>query len=104
MSLPKGVLKAADLVPSQAGHFISATFRRGIFIRILSSMLLQIKFASARSTCRMSLCETELVSPSSQRMVTSLQDVPVTVPRSVVEVPQRTLSPAFKSRDWSPVM
>ena len=37
-------------------------------------------------------------------MVTSLQDVPVTVPRSVVEVPQRTLSRTFKSRDWSPVI
>jgi hypothetical protein len=37
-------------------------------------------------------------------MVISLQDVPVTVPRSVVEVPQRTLSPTFKSRDWSPVI
>jgi hypothetical protein len=37
-------------------------------------------------------------------MVTSLQDVPVTVPRSVLLAPQQTRSPAFKSRDCSPVI
>jgi hypothetical protein len=52
----------------------------------------------------MSLCETELDSPSSQEMVTSLQDVPITVPRSVVVAPQQTRSPTLSVRDWSPVI
>lgn len=33
-----------------------------------------ISFTGTHSTCRISLCETELDSPSSQEMVTSLQD------------------------------
>jgi hypothetical protein len=51
----------------------------------------------------MSLWLSELVSPSSQAMVTSLQDVPTTVPRSVVAAPQQTRSPGFRLLDWSPV-
>src|SRR5882672_438355 len=57
-----------------------------------------------RSTCAMSLWLTELESPSSQAMVTSLQDVPVTVPRSVALAFQQTRSPIFRSLDWSPVI
>src|SRR5258708_9737710 len=64
----------------------------------------QISFVGTRSTLAMSLCETELASPSSQEMVTSLQDVPVTVPRSVVVAPQQTRSPTLRCLDWSPVM
>src|SRR3979409_1666050 len=52
----------------------------------------------------MSLCETELASPSSKEMVTSLQDVPITVPRSVVVAPQQTRSPTRSVLDWSPVI
>ena len=37
-------------------------------------------------------------------MVTSLQDVATTVPRSVVVTPQRTRSPILSVRDWSPVI
>jgi hypothetical protein len=57
-----------------------------------------------RSTHAMSLCETELASPSSQEMVTSLQDVPVTEPRSVIAAPQQTRSSGLRSLDWSPVI
>jgi hypothetical protein len=57
-----------------------------------------------RSTRAMSLCETELASPSSQEMVTSLQDVPVTEPRSVIAAPQQTRSSGLRSLDWSPVI
>jgi hypothetical protein len=68
------------------------------------SRYFQIKFVGTRSTFAMSLCETELVSPSSQEMVTSLQDVPITVPRSVVVAPQQTRSSGLRSLDWSPVI
>src|SRR5216684_8797188 len=57
-----------------------------------------------RSTRAMSLCETELASPSSQEMMTSLQDVPVTEPRSVIAAPQQTRSSGLRSLDWSPVI
>jgi hypothetical protein len=60
--------------------------------------------SGTRSTFAISLCETELVSPSSQEMVTSLQEVPITVPRSVVELPQQTRSPTLRSLDCSPVI
>jgi|ERR1700687_4624386 hypothetical protein len=63
-----------------------------------------INLTGTRSTRAMSLCGTELTSPSSQEMVTSLQDVPVTVPRSVVVAPQQTRSPILSVRDWSPVI
>src|SRR3979409_2097389 len=36
-------------------------------------------------------------------MVTSLQDVAIIVPRSVVVAPQQTRSPTLRTRDWSPV-
>ena len=62
------------------------------------------KLHGTRSTCAMSLWLTELASPSSQAMVTSLQDVPITVPRSVVVVPQQTRSPTLSVLDWSPVI
>jgi hypothetical protein len=62
------------------------------------------KLHGTRSTCAMSLWLTELASPSSQAMVTSLQDVPTTVPRSVVVVPQQTRSPTLSVPDWSPVI
>src|SRR2546421_7717991 len=42
-----------------------------------------ITFVGSRSTCAMSLCSIEVVSPSSQDIVTPLQAVPITVPRSV---------------------
>src|ERR1700692_5102108 len=63
-----------------------------------------INLTGTRSTRAMSLCGTELTSPSSQEMVTSLQDVPVTVPRSVVVAAQQTRSPTFSALDWSPVI
>jgi hypothetical protein len=63
-----------------------------------------IIFVCTRSTRAMSLWETELVSPSSQEMVTSLQDVPTTVPRSVIVAPQHTRSPTLRVLDCSPVM
>ena len=37
-------------------------------------------------------------------MVTPLQAVPTTVPRSVIVAPQQTRSPTFKVLDWSPVI
>ena len=37
-------------------------------------------------------------------MVTSLQVVPITVPRSVVVSPQQTRSPTLRRLDWSPVI
>src|SRR5450631_760776 len=37
-------------------------------------------------------------------MVTPVQAVPITVPRSVVEAPQQTRSPTLSVRDWSPVI
>jgi hypothetical protein len=63
-----------------------------------------IDFVGTRSTFAISLCETELASPSSQEMVTSLQDVAITVPKSVVVAPQQTRSPTLSPLDWSPVM
>src|ERR1700738_788691 len=63
-----------------------------------------INLTGTRSTRAMSLCGTELTSPSSQEMATSLQDVPITVPRSVVVAPQQTRSPTLSPLDWSPVM
>jgi hypothetical protein len=63
-----------------------------------------ISFVDTRSTRAMSLCEAELASPSSQEMVTSLQDVPITVPRCIVVAPQQTRSPTLSVLDWSPVI
>jgi hypothetical protein len=57
-----------------------------------------------RSTRAISLWEIEHASPSSHEMVTSLQDVPITVPRSVVFAPQQTRSPPLSSLDWLPVI
>jgi two-component sensor histidine kinase len=37
-------------------------------------------------------------------MVTPFQDVPTTVPRSVIVTPQQTRSPTLSPRDWSPGM
>jgi hypothetical protein len=59
---------------------------------------------ATRSTFAMSLWPTELLSPSSQAMVTSLQDVPTTVPSSLAEGPQQTRSPGLRLLDWSPVI
>jgi hypothetical protein len=64
---------------------------------------IHIIFVGTRSTCAMSLWLTEFASPSSQAMVTSLQDVPITVPKSVVVAPQQTRSPTMRVLDWSPV-
>src|ERR1700687_5448829 len=52
----------------------------------------------------MSLCRIEVVWPSSQSMVTPLQDTPTTVPRSVALRSQQTRSSGFRSLDWSPVI
>ncbi len=56
-----------------------------------------------RSTCAISLCRIELVSPSSQSMVTPLQAVQTIVPRSVALAFQQTRSPTLRSLDCSPV-
>jgi hypothetical protein len=77
------------------GNPVPSEMRKGYF---------HINLTGTRSTRAMSLCGTELTSPSSQEMVTSLQDVPVTVPRSVVVAPQQTRSPILSVRDWSPVI
>jgi hypothetical protein len=61
-------------------------------------------FVGARSIAFMSLCRTKSVSPSSQAMVTPLQSVPMTVPKSAVVPPQRTRSPTLRSLDCSPVI
>ena len=53
----------------------------------------QIIFVGTRSTCAISLCWIEAVWPSSQSMVTPLQDTPTTVPRSVALCSQQTRSP-----------
>jgi hypothetical protein len=53
-----------------------------------------------RALCRL----TELDSPSSQAIVTSLQEVPMTVPKSVVVTPSKRRSPTLSLRDWSPVI
>jgi hypothetical protein len=74
------------------------------FSSTLAGTVAHIGFIGTRSTFAISLCETELASPSSQEMVTSLQDVAITVPRSVVAVPQQTRSPTLSPLDWSPVM
>jgi hypothetical protein len=57
------------------------------------------ELAGARSTFPMSLWLTELVSPSSHEIVTSLQDVAITVPSSVAEGPQQTRSPGLSFLD-----
>jgi len=61
-------------------------------------------FTGTRSTCAISLCRIEVVCPSSQSMLTPLQAVPTTVPRSVVLAPQQTRSPTLRSLDCSPVI
>lgn len=95
-------------MPSHAGHSTSVTSGLRLFINITSSEIKRLhghtKFVGTRSTRAMSLCETELASPSSQKMVTSLQDVPVTVPRSIVVAPQHTRSPTLSVLDWSPLI
>jgi hypothetical protein len=83
-------------------HEIHAGMRKRL--SLVSTPVAQIGFIGTRSTFAISLCETELASPSSQEMVTSLQDVPITVPRSVVAAPQQTRSPTLSPLDWSPVM
>jgi hypothetical protein len=55
-------------------------------------------------TCPMSLCWIEVACPSSQSMVTPLQDTPTTVPRSVVVTPQQTRAPTASARDSVPVI
>jgi hypothetical protein len=52
----------------------------------------------------MSLWLTELVSPSSHEIVTSLQDVAISVPKSVALLPQQTRSPGLSFLDCSPVI
>jgi hypothetical protein len=61
-------------------------------------------FVGTRSTCAISLCCIEVVWPSSQSMVTPLQDVPTTVPRSVTLLSQQTRSPIPRVLDCSPVI
>jgi hypothetical protein len=62
------------------------------------------KLAGTRSTRFISLCKIEVVRPSSQLMVTPLQVVSTTVPRSVALAFQQTRSPVLRSLDWSPVI
>ena len=52
----------------------------------------------------MSLWLTELVSLSSYEIATSLQDLAITVPKSVAVLPQQTRSPVFRVLDYSPVI
>src|SRR5664279_4530879 len=63
-----------------------------------------VSLVGTRSTSAISLCAIEAVCPSSQSMVTSLQDAPTTVPRSVVVAPQQTRSPPLRCLDCSPVI
>jgi hypothetical protein len=58
----------------------------------------------ARSTRAIPLCRIDVVWPSSQEMVTSLQVVLTIVPRSVVVAPQQTRSSGLRSLDWAPVI
>jgi hypothetical protein len=103
-----GCVTLENPVPSQAGHLISVTtsFGLGLFIKIVSEIKkdTQANFTGTRSTRFISLCKIEVVRPSSQLMVTPLQVVSTTVPRSVVVAPQRTRSPTLRSLDWSPVI
>jgi hypothetical protein len=103
-----GRVTLASPVPSHAGHLISVTtsFGLGLFIKIVSEIKkdTHANFTGIRSTRFISLCKIEVVRPSSQSMVTPLQVVSTTVPRSVVVAPQRTRSNGLRSLDWSPVI
>jgi hypothetical protein len=103
-----GCVTLENPVPSQAGHLISVTtpFGLGLFIKIVFEIKkdTQANFTGTHSTRFISLCKIEVVRPSSQLMVTPLQVVSTTVPRSVVVAPQRTRSPTLRSLDWSPVI
>jgi hypothetical protein len=91
---------------SGASDFRHNIFGLGLFIKIVSEIKkdTQANFTGTRSTRFISLCKIEVVRPSSQLMVTPLQVVSTTVPRSVVVAPQRTRSPTLRSLDWSPVI
>jgi hypothetical protein len=91
---------------NEAWHLQGGAFGRMASHKMTSSKWAtpQTSFTGTRSTSAMSLWESELVSPSSQEMVTSLQDAPTTVPKSLIVTPQQTRSSILSLRDWSPVI
>jgi hypothetical protein len=94
-------------VPWHDGHSISATLGGCLPIDpylFPGTPVFRVGFTGTRSTFAISLCETEFASPSSQAIVTSLQDVPTTVPKSVSVTPQQTRLPTLRVLDWSPVI
>ena len=70
----------------------------------LSAHLHYQPLRGTRSTCFISLWCIEIVRPSSQAMTMPPHPLLLTVPRSVALESQPTRSPAFKSRDCSPVI